>query len=152
MKPLIKSLFLIITILTSINTMAQQSLFGGQNIVSPEINSNNSVTFRYFAPNADTIQITGDFLPTVKMKTQWGTFDAPGKAMLTKDVKGVWSFTSAILPSELYSYSFIIDGLTTTDPNNPFLVRDVANVMNIFIIGGDDGTQRLNTVQVFRPE
>jgi enterochelin esterase family protein len=36
----------------------------------------------------------------------------------------------------LYSYSFIIDGFKTTDPNNPFIVRDVASVMNIFIIGG----------------
>jgi len=36
----------------------------------------------------------------------------------------------------LYSYSFIIDGCTTTDPNNPFIVRDVASVTNIFIVGG----------------
>lgn len=136
MKPHLKTLFLIIIILTSIQTMAQQSLFGGQNIVSPEIHDDNTVTFRYFAPNVDTVKITGDFLPTVKMKTQWGTFDAPGSALLTKDEKGVWSFTSQVLPSELYNYSFIVDGITIMDPSNPFLVRDVANVMNIFIVGG----------------
>ncbi len=136
MKLLFKNLFLIIIIMTSIPTMAQQSLFGGQNIISPEVNQDNTVTFRYNAPNADTVRITGDFLPTEKMKTQWGTFDAPGKALLTKDEKGIWSFTSQVLPSELYSYSFIVDGISTTDPNNPFLVRDVASVMNIFIIGG----------------
>jgi len=136
MKPLFKNLFLILIIMTSIETMAQQSLFGGQNIVSPEINADNAVTFRYYAPNADTVRITGDFLPTEKMKTQWGTFDAPGKALLTKDEKGIWSLTSQVLPSELYNYSFIVDGITTTDPNNPFLVRDVASIMNIFIIGG----------------
>ncbi len=116
--------------------MAQQSLFGGQQIISPEINADKTVTFRYFAPNADTVKITGDFLPTVKIKMQWGSYDAPGNALLTKDEKGVWSFTSQALPSELYNYSFIVDGITTIDPNNPFLVRDVANVMNIFIIGG----------------
>ncbi len=136
MKLLFKNIFLIFIIMTSIPAMAQQSLFGGQQIISPEINSNNTVTFRYFAPNADTVQITGDFLPTEKMKTQWGTFDAPGKVLLKKDQKGIWSFTSQILPSELYNYSFIVDGITTTDPNNPFLVRDVASIMNIFIIGG----------------
>ena len=122
--------------MTSIQTRAQQSLFGGQQIISPEINPDNTVTFRFFAPNADTVKVTGDFLPSVKMKMQWGTFDAPGNAFLTKDEKGVWSFTSEVLPSELYNYSFIVDGLNSTDPNNPFLVRDVASVMNIFIIGG----------------
>ncbi len=130
-----KKALIVLLIMTSITSLAQQSLFGGQQITSPEINPDNTVTFRYFAPIADTIKITGDFLPTVKMKTQWGTFDAPGSALLTKDDKGVWSFTSQVLSSELYSYSFIIDGITVTDPNNPFLVRDVASVMNIFIIG-----------------
>jgi hypothetical protein len=131
-----KRTFLFLLFMASITSFAQQALFGGQDIKSPEIKSDNSVVFRLFAPNADTVRITGDFLPTEKMKTQWGEFDAPGKALLKKDEKGVWSFTSSVLKPELYSYSFIIDGFTTTDPNNPFIVRDVASVTNIFIIGG----------------
>ena len=131
-----KKAITLILIMASISTFAQQALFGGQDIKSPEINSDNTVTFRYNAPNADTIKITGDFLPTEKMKTQWGEFDVPGKALLKKDEKGLWSFTSQVLPSELYGYSFIVDGISTTDPNNPFVARDVASVTNIFIIGG----------------
>ena len=131
-----KKAIVILLVMTSIASFAQQSLFGGQEIKSPEINANNSVIFRFVAPNADTVKITGDFLPTEKIKTQWGEFDAPGKANLIKNEKGVWSFTSQVLQPELYSYSFIVDGITTTDPNNPFLVRDVASVTNIFIIGG----------------
>lgn len=131
-----KKAIVILLVMTSIASFAQQSLFGGQEIKSPEINADNSVVFRFVAPNADTVRITGDFLPTEKIKTQWGEFDAPGKALLTKNEKGVWSFTSQILQPELYSYSFIVDGITSTDPNNPFLVRDVASITNIFIIGG----------------
>jgi enterochelin esterase family protein len=131
-----KKAIVILLVMTSIASFAQQSLFGGQEIKSPEINADHSVIFRFVAPNADTVRITGDFLPTEKMKTQWGEFDAPGKAILTKNENGVWSFTSQVLQPELYSYSFIVDGITTTDPNNPFLVRDVASVTNIFIIGG----------------
>ena len=131
-----KKSILLFFIMTTITSMAQQALFGGQDIKSPEINANKTVTFRVMAPNADTVRITGDFLPTEKMKTQWGEFDAPGKALLTKDAKGIWSFTSGVLQPELYSYSFIVDGFNTTDPNNPFIVRDVASVTNIFIIGG----------------
>ncbi len=123
----------------SFSAIAQQALWGGEDIKSPEIHDDNTVTFRLKAPNADTVRITGDFLPTEKMKTQWGEFDVPGKALLTKDDKGVWSFTSAPLESELYGYSFILDGFSTTDPNNPFLSRDVASVTNIFIIDGTPG-------------
>jgi enterochelin esterase family protein len=136
MTSLMKNSILLFLMMTTISTMAQQALFGGQDIKSPEIKADNSVVFRLFAPNADTVRITGDFLPTEKMKTQWGEFDAPGKALLKKDEKGVWSFTSGVLKPELYSYSFIIDGFTTNDPNNPFIVRDLASVTNIFIVGG----------------
>lgn len=130
-----KKAFVFLLVMTSITSFAQQALFGGQDIKSPEINPDNTVTFRYSAPGADTVRITGDFLPTEKMKTQWGTFDVPGKALLTKDEKGLWSLTSPVLPSELYGYSFFVDGIITTDPNNPFVARDVASLTNIFIIG-----------------
>ena len=93
------------------------------------------MTFRFSAPDADTVQITGDFLPTVKMTTPRGEFDAPGKALLTKDEAGVWTYKTNPLSPELYSYSFIVDGLRTTDPNNPFLIRDVASITNILIVG-----------------
>ena len=84
---LIKNSILILFIMTTLSAAAQQALFGGQDIKSPEIKADNSVVFRLFAPNADTVRITGDFLPTEKMKTQWGEFDAPGKALLKKGRK-----------------------------------------------------------------
>lgn len=122
--------------LTSVSIMAQEALFRAQQIISPEIHDDSSVTFRLFAPNAESVQITGDFLPTVKMETPMGQMDGPGKADLVKDENGVWVYKSETLKPELYNYSFIIDGFTTTDPNNPFLIRDVASATNIFIIGG----------------
>ena len=129
-------IFLLGMTLLMTNISAQQALWGGQAIVSPEINIDNTVTFRLMAPGADSVFVTGDFLPTEKIKTPMGEFDGPGKAALTKDDKGVWSFTSQALSPELYSYSFIIDGFSTTDPSNPFLIRDVASITNIFIVGG----------------
>lgn len=126
-------------ILMCITTYAQQALFGGAPIISPEIKSDNTVTFRIFAPAADSVQITGDFLPPAKMKTQWGLIDVPGVANLKKDDKGVWSYTSKALESDLYLYSVIVDGFKTTDPGNVYQVRDVGSVFNIFIIGGVKG-------------
>ncbi|MDH6357531.1 esterase [Parabacteroides sp. PF5-9] len=127
-------------LLLCITTFAQQALFGGQSVVSPEVHENNTVTFRFTAPKAIKVQLTGDFLPTQKMETQFGTVDAPGIADLKEGENGVWEYTTpSPLSPELYSYSFIVDGVRTTDPNNVYLIRDVASVTNIFIIKGGRG-------------
>ncbi len=121
---------------SGIAAQAQEALFRAQQIVSPEIHNNSTVTFRLHAPEAKAVQVTGDFLPTVKIDSPMGQVDGPGKAELKKGANGVWELTTEPLKPELYSYSFIIDGFTTTDPANPFLIRDVASVTNVFIIGG----------------
>ncbi|MDD4697888.1 MAG: alpha/beta hydrolase-fold protein [Fermentimonas sp.] len=116
---------------------AQQALWGGEAIVSPDIHDDNSVTFRLNAPQAEKVEVTGDFLPTQKMQTPMGEYDAPGTAALVKNEKGIWEFTtSGPLASELYSYTFIVDGLRTLDPANVFMIRDVATVTSVFIVGG----------------
>lgn len=121
-------------------TFAQQALWGGEAIVSPEIHGNNTVTFRLNAPNAQKVEVTGDFLPTQKMETPMGEFDIPGVANLVKNEKGIWEYTTdAPLVSELYSYTFMVDGLRITDPANVATIRDVASITNVFIIAGNPG-------------
>ncbi len=135
-----KSLFLLVLALIGCIAYAQESLWGGQNIVSPEIHPDNTVTFRYHAPKAVRVQVTGDFLPTQKIDTPFGKADAPGAVDLKEGKEGVWEYTTPEpLPSELYNYSFIVDGLKVTDPNNVYVSRDVASVFNIFIIKGNPG-------------
>ena len=120
-------------------TFAQQALWGGAPVVSPEIHDNNTVTFRLKAPKAVKVQVTGDFLPTQKIKTPFGEFDGPGVADLKENKDGVWEFTTPEpLKPELYSYTFLVDGLKINDPANVYMIRDVASVTNVFIIGGDE--------------
>lgn len=118
---------------------AQQALWGGPQLTSPELRADGSVTFRFLAPNAQKVEITGDFLPTRKVDTPFGKFDAPGVAEMKPGENGVWEYTSEVLAPELYSYSIVVDGLRTTDPNNVYLIRDVASVTNVFIVGGGQG-------------
>lgn len=115
---------------------AQQALWGAPQIVSPQINEDNTVTFRLAAPNAKEVKVTGDFLPTQKINTPFGEFDGPGTAdLVQKD--GVWEWTTpAALAPELYSYTFLVDGLKITDPSNVHQIRDVASVTNVFLIDG----------------
>ncbi len=133
-----KILFLSVMLLMCTFTFAQQALWGGAPVVSPEINANNTVTFRLKAPKAVKVQVTGDFLPTQKIKTPFGEFDGPGVANLTEGKDGIWEFTTPEpLKPELYSYSFIVDDLKMMDPSNVYMIRDVASVTNVFIIGGE---------------
>ena len=114
----------------TLQVQAQENLPSGQRkeIISPEVHADNSVTFRLLAPNADSVSVTDDFLSP----KEW----AQGKADMKKDVDGVWKFRSTPLPSELYTYHFIVDGLPMNDPNNVYYRRDVASTLNVFLIGG----------------
>lgn len=136
---IMKRLFIFVSaLLVNAAMFAQQALWSGSQIVSPKINTDKTVTFRLMAPEADKVQVTGDFLPTQKMKTPFGEFDGPGAANLTKGDNGVWTFTTQqALAPELYSYSFIVDGVKMNDPSNVFQIRDVNSVTNVFLIDGD---------------
>jgi len=139
---------LIVLLLMCVTSFAQQALWGGSQIVSPEIHENNTVTFRIKAPKAVKVEVTGDFLPTQKMDTPYGKFDVPGVAELKENKEGVWEYTTPEpLPSELYSYTFIVDGLRMNDPSNIKMIRDVASITSVFIIKGDKGDlYSVNTV------
>ena len=71
-----------IALLAGITSFAQQALWGGQEIVSPQIHENNTVTFRLHAPEAVKVELTGDFLPAQKQETPFGSFDGPGVVTL----------------------------------------------------------------------
>lgn len=116
---------------------AQQALWGSPQLISPEVNAGKTVTFRLKAPDAEKVQVTGDFLPVRKIQTPYGEFDGPGVADLKKNSEGVWEFTTAPLSPELYSYTFLVDNLKITDPLNVYQIRDVASVTNVFLIDGD---------------
>lgn len=132
-----KLFFLSALMLMCTVAFAQQALWGVAPVVSPEIHNDHTVTFRLKAPKAVKVQVTGDFLPTQKVKTAFGEFDGPGVADLKEGENGVWEYTTPEpLEPELYSYSFLVDGLKMMDPSNVYMIRDVASVTNIFIIGG----------------
>jgi enterochelin esterase-like enzyme len=81
--------------------------------VSPEIQADRRVTFRFFAPKANDVVLMGS--P--------GILEFTKKPMpLQKDDKGVWSLTIGPLPAGFYTYGYAIDGgLRMPDPSNPNL-------------------------------
>lgn len=133
MKRIIFALLMTICVMSG---NAQQALWGFSQIVSPEVHTDKTVTFRFNAPDAKKVQVTGDFLPTQQIDTPYGKFDAPGAADLSKNAEGIWEYTSESLSPELYSYTFIVDGVKMPDPSNVFQIRDTATITNVLLIPG----------------
>ena len=81
--------------------------------------------------------MSGDFLPTRKIQTPYGEFDAPGVAELKEGQNGVWEYTTDFKPApEMYSYTFNVDGLNLIDNNNIWVNRDIASMTSTFIVPG----------------
>jgi len=116
-------LFIVLMLLVHFATAQENLDFNSQKpIVSPEIHADYSVTFRLLAPRALEVKLVGDF-------------GGQKEVAMQKTSDGLWTYTSSPLPSNLYSYTFKVDGLVMHDPNNVYLLRDVASVVNIFLIG-----------------
>ena len=119
---------------------AQQSLWGGPNVVSPQINGDNTVTFRLFAPEAGSVQVTGDCIAERPVSMPDGSTVNVRTADMARNADGVWEYTvPEPLASELYSYNLIVDGVKVTDPSNVYMIRDVSSVFSVFIVGGGHG-------------
>lgn len=108
--------------------MAQQNVdFREGSVVSPQINEDNSVTFRLRADAAGHVTVIGDWAAN------------GGRGEMTRNADGVWTYTTPVLPSEMYTYRIDVDGVVNLDPLNPFTRRDVGNVYSVFYIGGGCG-------------
>jgi enterochelin esterase family protein len=77
-------------------------------VLSPEFTSADTATFRIKAPNAASVQLNG----------QWSI---TGTYPLDKDTEGVWSVTVSPIPTGIWEYHFLLDGLRVIDAKNPVI-------------------------------
>lgn len=94
---------------------------------SAEILPDNSVIFRLFAKNVTSVSVSGDWMPGM------GT-----SVPMVKNDTSLWTLTVGPLKPELYSYTFIIDGIRVLDPNNPLVKRDGTRNENMLLIPGNE--------------
>ena len=71
--------------LMTVGSWAQQAIFDVNNLTSPEVHQDGSVTFRLHAPKAITVSVAGDF-GVIDMKEGKG---------------GIWSCTTPSLEPEM---------------------------------------------------
>lgn len=90
-------------------------------LITPEVHSDNTVTFRFLAPNAQDVKLAREGTDPVEMQ---------------KDDKGVWTVTTAALEPDYYEYSIVVDGIRMLDPYNHALVPNLITPSNAVHISG----------------
>ena len=120
-------LFLALLVALMGSARAQETIMTNTgNIVSPEIKNDKTVTFRFLAPNAQKVEVEGNFIS-----------GRGRRAPMVKDERGVWSYTTEALQPEMHTYCFHVDGIRMTDPSNVYMCRDIATFTNYFFIDGE---------------
>jgi enterochelin esterase family protein len=87
------------------------------------VNADRTVTFQLSAPNATSIEVSGDFVQ--------------GAKALTKKDDGTWSVTVGPLNPAMYNYTLSIDGVHVTDPQNPMVKLGDRSAESMFEAPGD---------------
>jgi len=92
---------------------------------TPEVHADNSVTFRFAAPNARQVQLDREGVEPVAMQ---------------KDGQGIWTVTTPPLVPDYYGYSIIVDGVRMIDPYNNRLVPNLLTPGSALYIRGSSSS------------
>lgn len=90
-------------------------------LISPEVHSDGSVTFRFRAAAAEEVLLALEGADRVRMH---------------EDETGVWNLTTAPLPPDYYGYSFFVDEQRAIDPYNPLLKPNLLSTENAVHVPG----------------
>ena len=100
--------------------------FGGRKpIVSPEI-QNDTVTFRLKADYATQVCLYGSWMP--------GYGD---KIDMKRVPENVWEVKVPAPSPEIYTYNFIVDGVSVSDPSNVLMQRDGTRYLSMLLVDGE---------------
>ena len=90
-------------------------------LISPEVQPDNRVTFRFRAPNAKEVKLAREGAEPLPMQ---------------KDEQGVWSVTTDALEPDFYGYSFVADEVGLIDPSNPLMKPNLLNAQSVVHVPG----------------
>ena len=110
-----------------INAQEIQNFQNRQPLVSPELTA-ETITFR----------LRANYATEVSVQASWMGYgpEAQKAGRMTKGEGGVWSVTLPRPASELYTYTFTVDGVSVLDPANLFVQRDGTRFMSAVLVDG----------------
>ena len=94
---------------------------------SAEILPDRQVTFRIFAPEATTVRFASSDIMNLGPKAQ-----------MTKNENGVWETTVGPLEPGAYRYNFVVNGVSTTDPQSALVSESNTRLQSLLIVPGSE--------------
>ena len=129
MKRILSSLAICLAVAGSLQAQELANFSFGRGmkpIVSPEI-KNDSVTFRLKADYATVVKLSGSW-----MENPWtGTID------MKRGENNVWSVQIPLPSPEIYTYNFVVDGVSVNDPQNILVQRDGTRFLPMLLVPGE---------------
>jgi enterochelin esterase family protein len=126
-KQQLLSYIALVLILIVTNTGLAQPPGQPPQVVSPEVAADRHITFRVYAPHADSVRLSAG--------------DIPGQgsgAILTKGDNGVWEATIGPIDPGAYRYTLNVNGVPTVDPRNPSVSESNNTVWSVVYVPGSD--------------
>ena len=123
--------YLVFSAVLCICSMASGQPTRGPVVVSPQVNSDNTVTFRYLAPLAKEVKLSIQFEKT--------------PVAMTRDTVGLWAVTVGPVKPDMYPYHFVADGLQVADPRNTAIFPNEGFQNSVVEVTGD--TPLVHTLQ-----
>ena len=122
----------LLTLFAAVNLLLAEGIVSAQEInslmfrkpVESPVVSQDNITFRFRAPKAREVGVSASWM---------GYRPLP----MVQDAEGVWSVTLPVPDPELYTYTFVVDGISTLDPANVFVQRDGSRYMNAVLVPGN---------------
>lgn len=102
-------------LLVSVGLYAQQ-------ILSPIVHADRTVTFNLRAPNAQKVEVS---------------LESGQRFAMTKGEKDVWTVTTPALLPDIYGYTFRVDDVGMVDPLNGDMKSNALNPSNMVLVPGE---------------
>lgn len=114
------SMLLVILMVFSIFTdLVSRAVASSQELQSPIINEDNTITFNYLNDEAERVQVAGSF-------TNW----AENALEMNRSSEGYWTITTEALEANVYEYKFIVgEDDWTKDPLNANEINENSRVV-----------------------
>jgi enterochelin esterase-like enzyme len=103
---------------------------------SPEVHTDGHVTFRLYAPKAQSVTLHAEGAEATPGMTADELAKRAGGYTMARGENGVWSYDLGPIQPGAYRYSFTVDGVQTTDPRNPVSSETLNSVRSIYEVTG----------------
>jgi len=103
---------------------------------SVEVQPDRHVRFRIWAPNATEVKLQAEGPEATPEITPEEAYRNMGGVPMVKGDQGIWEATIGPIEPGIYRYTFVVDGVSATDPRNPLTSQSLTQSRSMYEVPG----------------